>query len=192
MLHLERRELMATVVSAAALATLPASAAKAQSPLGRGELHKLVISQRARTRLLLHMDLMIYALMPYIFLQKEENATYDDFSKAKGGKEWRESMDSFYAWFGLFDDGKYTETLLKAIDSDSADELISNATNKAEKLVSKVATVFAEIGIAPEKPAGSEALRGITTVEQLNALNSAKVPEKPFLCGFFPFSYFCD
>lgn len=191
MLEIKRRDLMAAMCATTALTTIPLGTAHAQTPLGIEELRELVKSQRNRSLLFMYMDFTIYTLYPYLFREHRDFKKYDDFTGLVE-EGWRASRDGLYDWMISFYHGELESTLLAALDNDDAKKWIDSAVNKSENLVSNVAKVFEESGIATNGLVGSESLRGIKTVEQLNALQSGKVTTTPFLCRFFPFSYFCD
>jgi hypothetical protein len=188
MLHLERRELMVTVVSVAAFATLPTSTARSQSALDLAQLSELVQSQRERALLVLHMYLTIDALQLFIFSHNVFE-TFEDFSKIE--ENWEQSRNDFLSWLDRFYTGEFSEQLSTALATDDAGALIEGAAQGAENLVGEVAGAFREIGIPPDGGTGSEALVGIMTVEQLKALQSNNVPSRSTFCEIFPFSYFC-
>ena len=188
---LNRRDVLATAVSVASATTLLIGSARSQGTLNVDELRNLVNSQRDRTLLYLQMDFTISVLRHHIFWTNSELRTLDDFKAVQKSIDWRASLESLYNWLTGFYNGAFSQRLNEALEAGTATELMDLAASRFEGYLDKIAAALESAGIPREGLLARQSLQGMTTVEEINALQEGAVPDRPFLCGFFPFEYFC-
>lgn len=198
MIRLERRELFVAALASGLSTLVPFRSASAQTPMDAAQIKDLLDDRRRLTELTMSMDFAQYALVKITFDRFADDyglESYEDFSKLPNGENWSEDLESFTNWLSQLYFGNFNESISAGLELPDVDTLLQVAAERAEPLIGGISGAFGTAGIgSDESSLGGQALQSVYSVEQINALiegESTFNRTTSFLCGIFPFSYFC-
>ena len=83
------------------------------------------------------------------------------------------------------------EDLSKRVQSEAFVDSIQRADINVVPVVDRIASAHSDFGLSPEGPTVRRGLESVYHVERIAAVQELQDGEQPYICRYFPFSYFC-